>query len=660
MKNRIGVYICHCGSNIAGYMDVEKVTQYAQTLKDVIIARHYSFMCSDPGQDLIKQDIKELDLNGVLVCSCSPTMHLRTFREACQDAGLNPFQCEMATIRELSAWVHSHDEGAATEKAMRLVADGVRRVSYRLPLQIDYAPVNPVTLVVGGGIAGIQAALEIARSEHKVYLLEKEPSIGGHMAQLGVTFPRLESAVEILSERMKMVEESEYIELLTYSEVTEVSGYIGNFSITVKRKPRSVDPAKCDGCGKCWEKCPVEVDSEFDMGLAKRKAIYRTFPQAVPGTPVIDRKNCAHYQNGDCKVCQEVCPKSAIDYEQEEETIELECGNIIIATGYDVFNPVEMKRYGYKKFENVITSMEFERITSPNGPTEGNITLKDGSAPQSIAIVHCVGSRDQNYHEYCSRICCTYGLKYASLIREKIGAEVYQFYIDMRCYGKGHEEFYKHSSDAGVHFIRGKVTQVTDITLPEEERGKLIVVAEDTLLGSIIRVPVDMVILSVAMEPRTDTEEVARTFLLTRSGDGFYLERHPKLDPVGTMLDGVYSVGCCQGPKDVVDTVSQATGAAARALALIARGSVEMETGIAFVDEEVCSGCGYCEAICAYSAVEVDPRTKIARVNGAVCKGCGACAVICPSKAMQLKNFGPKQIMDVIDTATKEYSGLAG
>ncbi len=660
MEKRIGVYICHCGSNIAGYMDVAKVAEFAETLDDVVVGRHYSFMCSDPGQDLIKNDIKELGLTHVLVCSCTPTMHLRTFREACQDAGMNPFLCEMATIREFSAWVHSHDQEMATEKAKRLVADGVRRVSYRNPLQINYAPVNPVSLIVGAGIAGIQTALEIARSEHKVYLIDKESSIGGHMAQLGMTFPYLDSAIDTLAGRMKMVEESEYIELMTYSEVTEVSGYIGNFNVIVKKKARSIDAAKCNGCGACIEKCPVEVDNEFDLGMSKRKAIYRRFPEAVPDVPVIDRDHCNHFTKGDCKVCQEACPEKAINYEQEDEITELKCGNIIVATGYDVFNPVEIPRYGYKKYDNVITSMEFERLVSPNGPTGGNITLKDGSTPKSVAIVHCVGSRDQNYHEYCSRICCTYSLKYSHLIKEKTGADVYQMYIDMRCFGKGHEEFYKRASDAEVHFIRGKVVQVTDVTLPEEEAGKLIVICEDTLLGEMIRVPVDMVILSVAMEPRTDIEEVAKVFLLTRSRDGFYLERHPKLDPVGTMLDGVYSVGCCQGPKDIVDTVSQATGAAARALALISRGSVEMEAGIAFVDEEICSGCGYCEAICAYSAVEVDPKTQIAVVNGAVCKGCGACAVNCPSKAMQLKNFGPKQIMDVIDAATKEYAELAG
>ncbi|HEY31717.1 MAG TPA: CoB--CoM heterodisulfide reductase iron-sulfur subunit A family protein [Dehalococcoidia bacterium] len=660
MEKRVGVYICHCGSNIAGYLDVEKLTEYAQGLDSVVVARHYAFMCSDPGQDMIKDDIRELNLNRVLVCSCSPTLHLRTFREACQAARLNPHLCEMATIRELCSWVHSHDEQAATEKAMALVAAGVRRVLYRDPLETKFAPVNPNTLIVGGGIAGIQTALEIADSEHRVFLVEKEPSIGGRMAQLGKTFPYLEPAIDILAPRMKQLAASEYIELLTYSEVTELSGYIGNFETKITKKARSIDASKCDGCGICWEKCPVEVDSEFDYGLSKRKAIYRPFPEAVPNIPVIDREHCTHFQSGECTICQEACPAKAINFELEDEEVEVKAGAVIVSTGYDIFDPTPIAQYGYGRFDNVITSPEFERMASTNGPTGGNIVLKDGSAPKSVAIIHCVGSRDENYQQYCSRVCCMYSLKYARFLKETLDADVYQMYIDMRCFGKGHEEFYKEASDTGVNFIRGKVAQVTDITQEDEEKGKLIVVGEDTLLGTLIRIPVDMVILSVAMTPRAETDKISRVFLLGCSRDGFFLERHPKLDPVGTMLDGIFAVGCCQGPKDISDTVAQATGAAARAIELISKGRVEMEAATASVDEEVCSACGYCEAICAYNAIEVDPIKRLAVVNEALCKGCGACTVNCPSKALQLKNFGPKQLMDVIDEATKEYVGLAG
>ncbi|MDD5288178.1 MAG: CoB--CoM heterodisulfide reductase iron-sulfur subunit A family protein [Dehalococcoidales bacterium] len=661
MNRKIGVYLCHCGSNIAGYLDVEKATEYASTLPYVAVARHYQFMCSDPGQDLIKNDIKELGLNGVLVCSCSPTLHLRTFRAACAEAGLNPHRCEMATIRELSSWVHSNDKVVATEKAMALIAAGVRRVLYRISLDAKWANVKPITLIVGGGIAGIQTALEIAATGEKVYLVEKEPSIGGRMAQLGKTFPKLDSTTDLLVPRMEMVKNSPNIELLTYSEIKEVGGYIGNFVATINKKARYVDISKCNGCGECWAKCPVEVPSEFDRRMRKRKAIYIPFPKAVPNIPVIDRKNCKHFIDGSCNACETACPKKAIDFKQEDKTIEVDAGACIISTGYDTFDPTPIKQLGYGNIDNVVTSPEFERMLDPNGPTGGKIVMKDGQSPKSIAIAHCVGSRDQNYYQYCSRVCCMYSLKYSRLIKQQLGADtnVYQMYIDMRCFGKGHEEFYKQASEEGVNFIRGKIGQITTETQTDEEKGKLVVVCEDSLLGAMIRVPVDMVVLSVAMKPQEDTGNVSRAFLLGCSQDGFFLERHPKLDPVGTMLDGIFAVGCCQGPKDIGDTINQATGAAARALELICKGKVETESATAFVDEEVCAGCGACVPICAYSAIEVNPKTKLAKVNEAICKGCGACAAACPSKAMQLKNFGHKQIMDVIDEATKEFAGLA-
>jgi len=661
MKRKIGVYICHCGSNIAGYLDVKKVVGYAAGLPSVTVARDYTFMCSDPGQDLIKNDIKELGLNGVLVCSCSPTLHLRTFRAACAAAGLNPHQCEMATIREYSSWVHSHDWDAATEKAMALTAAGVRRVLYRNPLESKWSEVNPNTLVVGGGIAGIQTALEIASTGEKVYLVEKAPSIGGRMAQLHKTFPNLDTTGEMLKPRMEMVAASPHIELLTNSEITEVSGYIGNFKATIKKKARAVDAAKCTGCGECWQKCPVNVKSEYDRGLKDRKAIYLPFAGAIPAVPVIDKKHCKHYLDGSCNLCADVCPTKAIDFDQADETVNAEIGACVIATGYDTFDPSPITQLGYHRYDNVVTSPEFERMLAADGPTGGKILMKNGGVPKSIAIAHCVGSRDQNYHPYCSRICCMYSLKYSRIIKQMLGPDtnVYQMYIDMRCFGKGHEEFYKQASDEGVQFIRGKIGQITDITQGDEEKGKLIAVCEDTLLNDMIRVPVDMVILSVAMEPRADTEEISRTFLLGRSQDGFFAERHPKLDPVGTMLDGVFAVGCCQGPKDIGDTINQATGAAARALELISKGRVEMEAATAYVDAEVCSGCGYCASVCAYSAIEMDDKTHLAKVNEAVCKGCGACAATCPSKAMQLKNFSQKQLIDVIEEATREYAGLS-
>jgi len=494
-----------------------------------------------------------------------------------------------------------------------------------------------------------------------VYLVEKQPFIGGKMAQLDTTFPYLDKTSEMLVPRMQMAAENENITIFSSSEVIELTGYIGNFKAVIVQKPRSVDETKCNGCGECWNKCPVEVRSEFDHGLRTRKAIYVTSSEAIPHIPAIDREHCKFFTEGSCHACADVCPTKAIDFQQTEKEIEVDAGTCVIATGYDTFEPSAVSQLGWGRLDNVLTSPEFERILADNGPTSGKIVMKNGNTPKSIVIAHCVGSRDQNYYPYCSRVCCMYSLKYARLIKQRLGPDtaVYQMYIDMRCFGKGHEEFYQQACDDGVQFIRGKIGQVTDIAQTEDEKGRLIAVAEDTMLGTMIRVPTDMVVLSVAMKPREDSPSVARTFLLGRSADGFYLERHPKLDPVGTMVDGVFSVGCCQGPKDIADTIAQATGAAARALALISRGKVQMEPVVASVDEDVCAGCGCCEAVCAYRAVEIDAGTRLAKVNEAVCKGCGACAVNCPSKAMQLKNFSPGQFIDVIDEATRDYAELA-
>jgi len=641
---RIGVYICHCGSNIAGTVDVKEVAEFARSLDSVVVARDYIFMCSDPGQEVIRQDIRDLGLNRVVVAACSPQMHEPTFRRACQEAGLNPYLFEMANIREHCSWV-TEDKLKATEKAKALVSAAVRRVYYHQPLVAREVPFNPNTLIVGGGIAGIQAALEIADSEHKVYLVERTPSIGGHMIQFDKTFPTLDCSACILTPKMTRVGSHPHIELMSYSEVEEISGFIGNFKVKIRKKARYVDEDKCTGCGLCQEKCPWKADSEFDAGMGQRKAIYIPFEQAVPNIPVIDREHCVYFIKGTCRACEKVCETKAIDFEQEDKVVEVEVGSIILATGFNLWDPTPIYHYGYKRRDNVITSLEFERLVNSSGPTGGNIVLKDGSTPQSVAIIHCVGSRDKNYHEYCSRVCCMYGLKYAHLIKEKTQAEVYQFYIDMRCFGKGYEEFYERVSEEGVNFIRGKVGEITDRAISEEEKGKLVVVAEDTLLGAIIRIPVDMVILCPAMEPQPDAEAVARLFNISRSADGFFLEKHPKLDPVATTTDGIFIVGCCQGPKDIPDSVAQASAAAARILAMISKGKVEIEAATAVIDEGICSGCQICNLLCPYSAISFDEEKEVCRVNDALCKGCGVCVGGCPSDAISLSHFNNEQIL---------------
>ncbi len=646
---RIGVYICHCGANIAGVVDVKELVEYAKGLPSVALAKDYIYMCSDPGQNMVKEDIKKLGLNRVVVAACSPNLHERTFRRACQEAGLNPYLFDLASIREHCSWV-TEDPAAATEKAKKIVSAAVRRVFYQEPLETKEVPVTPNVLVLGGGIAGIQAALEIANSGNKVYLVEKEPSIGGHMAKFDKTFPTLDCASCIFTPLLSDVGQHPNIELMAYSEVEEVSGFVGNFKVKIKKKARYVNADKCTGCSVCVDKCPFKVDSEFDEGLAKRKAIYIPFPQAVPNVPVIDTEHCAYFLKGTCRACEKFCEAKAIDFEQKDEVVEVEVGAVIVATGYDVFDPSVIKQYGYGRYDNVVDALQFERMCNASGPTEGKIVAKDGSEPKSIAIIHCVGSRDENYHEYCSRVCCMYSLKYAHLIKEKIaGVAVYQFYIDMRCFGKGYEEFYKRLSDEGVNFIRGKVAQITDRAITDEEKDKLVIVAEDTLLGTVVRVPVDMAILSSALEARSDAEDVARLLNISRSADGFFLERHPKLDPVATMTDGVFVVGCCQGPKDIPDTVAQASAAAARVLAMISKGKVEVEATISVVNEELCSGCRVCQLLCPYSAITFDEEKEVSHINEAICKGCGVCVAACPSGAIIGRHFTTGQIMAEIE-----------
>jgi heterodisulfide reductase subunit A len=657
---KIGVYICHCGFNIAGVVNVEEVAKYAATLPSVVISREYRYMCSDPGQDLIKNDIKKLGLNRVVVASCSPRMHEPTFRKAVADGGLNPYLYEHANIREHCSWVHD-DKELATKKAKDLVRAAVKRVYRHEPLVVKEAPLNPNVLVVGGGIAGMQAALDIANGQNKVYLVERDPSIGGHMIQLDRTFPTLDCSECILTPKMSDVGHHPFIELFTYSEVEEVSGSIGNFKIKVRKKARHIDESKCIGCNVCEEKCPWKTDSEFEMGLAKRKAVYIPFAQAIPHLAVVDPNLCAYIKSDGkkCGACIKVCEAQAITPEtllkQTDQIVEFDVGTIIVATGYDQFDPSVIPQYGYGKYDNVLTGLHFERMTCAAGPTGGKILLKDGREPERIALVHCVGSRDQNYHEYCSRVCCMYALKYAHLAKELSKADVYQFYIDMRCFGEGYEEFYKRCSEEGVNFIRGKVAKITDEALTDEEKGKLIVVSEDTLLGKLVRVPVDMVVLCSALEARSDAENVARIFNLNRRADGFFLERHVKLDPVATPTDGVFIAGCCEGPRDIPDTVAQAEATAAKALSLISKGTITTEAAVSTVDESICHGCGRCEEICAFHAPKVASKngTLVSSINETLCKGCGACAVVCPTGAISIKHFTQDEILAEVAALTE-------
>lgn len=653
MDEKIGVYVCHCGTNIAGIVDVEGVAKWsADQLKHrgVVLARDYKFMCSSLGQELIEKDIQELGLTRVVVAACSPHLHEKTFRTACERAGLNPYLCELVSIREQVSWVHS-DKAAATAKAKAVISGGVERVIHHQPLEPLHVPIHPATLVVGGGIAGIQAALELADAGYPVILVEREPSIGGHMAQFDKTFPTLDCSACILTPKMVQVGNHPNIKLMTWSEVTKVDGYVGNFQVTILQKARYVNTELCTGCGICQEKCPKKVrDDIFEVGLTNRKAIYTPFPQAVPNYPVLDKENCTYFLKGKCKACEIFCPTGAIDFTQKDEYVQVEVGQIVLATGFDLFDAHRIPQYGYGRLANVFTSLEFERLCNAAGPTNGKIVLRDGvTVPKTVAIAHCVGSRDVNYNPYCSAICCMQSLKFAHLVKERTGAEVYNCYIDIRTPAKGYEEFYQRLLEEGTHFIRGKIAEITNAARSPEEEGKLIVQVEDTLIGKQRRIPVDMVILSAGLEPRFDSKEVAKLFGISCSADGWLIEKHPKLDPVATMTEGVFIAGCVQGPKDIPTSVAQGAAASARVLGRIQQGEIALEPVRATVDEAKCSGCRICNNLCPFNAIIFHEDRMVTEINPALCQGCGTCVAACPAGAISGTGFSNEQILSQIE-----------
>jgi len=649
---KIGVYVCECGINISATVDVEKAVDHARSLPNVAVSRFYKYMCSDPGQVLIKEDIKELGLTHVVVASCSPRMHEPTFRATVEEAGLNPYCFEMANIREHCSWVHMHEKTKATEKAQDLVRMAVAKAGLLLPLDKKEVPVTPSALVIGGGIAGIQTALEIAESGFKTYLVERSPSIGGRMSQLDKTFPTLDCSACILTPKMVDVARHPNIELLTYSEVTNIDGYVGNFKVTVKKKARYVDVEKCVGCGLCAEACRLHgrVDDEFNENLGKRSAIYVPFPQAVPLKYTIDPAKCLFLKLGKCgefPPCKEACVADAIDHDQEDELIELDVGTIVVATGFDLFDPTQTPEYGYEKFKNVITGLEFERLVSASGPSEGHIEI-NGKEPKNVVMIQCVGSRDKEGNEYCSRVCCMYTAKHAHLVREKIpGANVTVYYTDARAFGKGFEEFYNRVKEEGVSYRRRELDDPIEVV---EKDDTVIVKAE-----GFPDIEADLVVLATAIVQRKDIEELSKVLKISKGADGFFLELHPKLKPMDTATRGIFLAGCCQGPKDIPDTVAQASGAAAKAAIPLAHGKIDLDPLTSDVIDKNCDGCAYCIDPCPYGALTLieymrnGAIKKTVEANEALCQGCGVCQATCPKEGIIVRGFTQKQLSAIVE-----------
>ncbi len=660
---RIGVFICWCGSNIAATVDVKKVAETIKSEPGVVFAENYQYMCSENGQQLIKEAIKEHNLTGIVVGACSPRMHEATFRKAAEAAGLNPYMVEIANIREHCSWIHK-DMDEATEKAVILVRTAIAKVKLNAPLMAGESPVVKRALVIGGGIAGIQAALDIADAGFEVDIVEKNATIGGRMAQLDKTFPTLDCSACILTPKMVDCAQHEKIDILTYSEVEEVKGFVGNFNVKIRRKARFVDETKCTGCKICMDKCPSKKGlNAFNMDLNTRPAIYIPFAQAIPNVAVIDPEQCIKLKTGKCGICQKFCGVGAIDYEQKDTFEDRQYGAIVVATGFKPIALDNFNEYGYSDNKDVITSLELERLMNAAGPTNGVLLRpSDGEHPKVITFIQCVGSRDTSGcgKPYCSKICCMYTAKHAMLIREKYpDTEVHVFYIHVRTPGKNYDEFYRRAVEQyGVDYIKGMVGKVYN------ENGKLMVQGSNLIDNEQITIESDLVVLAAAIEPEPSVRKIATLLTTSIDTNNFLTESHAKLRPVESPTAGVYLAGVCQGPKDIPETVSQASACAAKVIGLLVKDKLKTNPCVASADETMCNGCSQCANVCAYGAITYEDKEfrvgggkteirRVASVNPAVCQGCGACTVTCPSGAMDLKGFSSKQIMSEVEAICK-------
>ncbi|HEX8986441.1 MAG TPA: CoB--CoM heterodisulfide reductase iron-sulfur subunit A family protein [Rhodocyclaceae bacterium] len=644
-EKRTGVFVCHCGNNIAATVDVKKVSEAMAQEGNVVFSKDYVYMCSDPGQNSVIQAIKENNLDSVVVSCCSPNLHEGTFRENAERAGISGFTCEIANIREQCAWVHK-DRAEATEKAIKISRSAIRRVAGNKKLDPIAVPVTRRAMVIGGGIAGIQAALDMANAGLDVVLVEKLATLGGHMLQLSETFPTLDCSQCILSPKMVEVSRHPKIKLMTYSEVQEVSGSVGNFEVKVLKKPTFVDAETCKMCDDCAQVCPQVVPNEHDLGLTARRAIYIPFAQAIPASYTLDESACLGLNPIRCGKCKDVCEAGAINYDMRPEIVTENVGAIVVATGFDLYPQEKILEYGAGNVEDVLDGLQFERLCSASGPTQGHVKRpSDRAEPKEVVFIQCVGSRDPaNHCAYCSKICCMYTAKHARLYKHHVpDGKAYVFYIDIRSGGKNYEEFVQRAMEEDeTVYLRGRVSK-----LHRTKDGKVRVMGVDTLTGLNVEIDADMVVLALAMEPSQGTADAARVLKIGRDKDGFLAEAHPKLKPVESVTGGIYLAGCAQGPKDIPETVSQASAAASKVLALLSKPTLSHAPTIARVRNSHCTGCEMCVTACPYEAIRLENGKAV--VNEVLCEGCGSCSATCLRAAIEVKNTSPMQVHEMIE-----------
>ena len=645
VKPNIGVFLCKCGKNIGGSVDVDSLAHAVEALPAVKLVQVNTYTCSEPGQAEIETAIAEHKLEKIVVAACSPRLHGPTWQELLRRSGLNPAVVEVANIREQCSWVHLHKKVAGTQKALELIQMAIARAELLQPVAEMKVPVTQRALVIGGGVAGIQAALDLADAGFEVVLTEKSPTIGGIMALIDKTFPTMDCSICILGPKMADTGKHKNIKLITNAEVKEISGYVGNFEVNIRQKARYVDETLCTACNDCIDVCPVNVVDEWSGNLGWRKAIYIPYPQSVPASYIIDDQNCLGLSPLTCGKCIEACDKKAINYEDRDREYTYKIGTIIVAVGFKPFDARRIPEYGYSRFDNVMTTLEFERLINAAGPTQGELVRpSDLRAPERVAFVNCVGSRDVRFNSYCSNFCCMESIKDALLIKEHWpDVAVTIFYMDIRAFGKGFEELYRRSRQEGIRYVRGRPSSI----LEDPRSNKLKVMVEDTQSDVLLCQEFDLVVLSVG----ADGPE-AVPLPLARSPEGFYIEAHPKLKPVDSPSDGVFIAGGAEAPKDIRETVTQASAAAGRAAGLMLRREVHIEPLFAFADTESCNSCGICATRCPYQAISVNKEKKIpARINPVLCKGCGTCAADCPRDCITMTNFTDTMILRQIDVA---------
>lgn len=638
MATRTGVFFCRCSGIISDRIDESRVLESARSLPDVVAVDSHNLACSPDGKNWLEQKIKEHDLDSVVVVACSPKLHEKTFMDVLEKAGLNPFMVQMANVREQVAWI-TPDRERATEKAIAYTRAAIRRVQLHEPLETKQISCNTDVLVIGGGVAGLETAQNLSRAGRKIFIVEKEPYIGGRVARFEEVFPSMECAPCMIAAKLQEVLQDPNITVMTNSEVVEVKGFLGNFEVKIMKKASSIDPISCLGCGECYPVCTVEVDNKFDENLGKRKAIYVPFPGALPNVPVIDRDICLHYNGGDCRACADACPLMAVDFDQQDETIDLFVGGIVVAIGGELIDAREIKELGFGDIPDVLTSMQFERLNASNGPTGGQIIKKNGEQPKSIALVHCVGSRTDEHKNYCSSICCLYTMKFIHHLKHKIpGIKIVDYYRDL-CFPGKRSQIFADNELKGVEAIRfsGKISLSRD--------GDSIKITVKPKRGRSSEKSFDMVILAPAMVPPRDANKIAELLDINLDEHGFFAEDHPKMNIYTSSVDGIGIAGTAQSPKSVEDAMMQGTAVAGRLLSQLVPGRMlEVETKTAYIDEELCSGCKMCIAMCPYSAISYNIEKKISEVNEVLCKGCGTCVATCPSGSAKARHFTREQI----------------